>query len=186
MASHTFKLGIFLNELQLPLDDGLEEANELGVEFVWFTGLPGMPDVADLSDSEADDIQRRIEAAGLEHMKVSAGSPFKFLDLTEVTVDNARRPRRIPGRLSRDGALDGTREPFRRRCRVGLQLRVARRVHCRQADVAHALDDARRDHLRRGDGQARQGVHADGRAGRETRRRSRPVHDALELYEHNR
>ena len=87
MASHTFKLGIFLNELQLPLDEGLEEANELGVEFVWFSQLPGKPPIADLSDAEADDVQRRVEAAGLEHMKVSAGSPFKFLDLTEVTVD---------------------------------------------------------------------------------------------------
>ena len=87
MPSHTFKLGIFLNELQLPLDEGLEEANELGVEFVWFSQLPGKPPIADLSDAEADDVQRRIEAAGLEHMKVSAGSPFKFLDLTEVTVD---------------------------------------------------------------------------------------------------
>ncbi len=87
MAAHTFKLGIFLNELQLPLDEGLEEANELGVEFVWFSQLPGKPLIADLSDAEADDVQRRIEAAGLEHMKVSAGSPFKFLDLTEVTVD---------------------------------------------------------------------------------------------------
>ncbi len=87
MPAHTFKLGIFLNEVQLPLDQGLEEANELGVDFVWFTGLPEMPPVADLSDSEADDIQRRVEAAGLEQMKVSAGSPFKFVDLTEVTVD---------------------------------------------------------------------------------------------------
>ncbi len=86
MAARAFKLGIFLNELQLPLDEGLEEANRLGVDFVWFTQLPANPPVADLSDAQADDIQRRIEAAGLEHMKISAGSPFKFLDLTDVTV----------------------------------------------------------------------------------------------------
>ena len=49
--------------------------------------FPESPLIADLSDAEADDVQRRIEAAGLEHMKVSAGSPFKFLDLTEVTDD---------------------------------------------------------------------------------------------------
>ena len=129
MSSHKFKLGIFLNELQLPLDEGLEEANELGVEFVWFSQLPGKPPIADLSDAEADDVQRRIEAAGLEHMKVSAGSPFKFLDLTEVTVDTLEDHEEFKSRLPRHGALDGACKPFRRRSGVGLQLRVARRVH---------------------------------------------------------
>lgn len=91
MTSHTFKLGMFLNELRLPLDEGLEVANELGVEYVWFTQIVGRRPIAELSDNEIDEIGKTITNAGLKHMKISAGSPFKFVDLTEVTVDTLER-----------------------------------------------------------------------------------------------
>ena len=186
MAAHTFKLGIFLNELQLPLDEGLEEANELGVEFVWFSQLPGKSLIADLSDAEADDVQRRIEAAGLEHMKVSAGSPFKFLDLTEVTVDTLEdheefkadframvRSMQLANRFG-VGAVsvysfawpgeytaDKPTWPMRWMTRGGI------------------ISDLEMDKLD-------QSIHAYGRAGRKAQRRPRPVHDAVELHEHDR
>ena len=186
MPSHPFKLGIFLNELQLPLDEGLEEANELGVDFVWFTGLPEMPPVAELSDAEADDIQRRIEASGLEHMKVSAGSPFKFLDLTEVTVDTLEdheefkadfqamvRSMELANRFGvgavsvysfawpGEYSADKPTWPMRWMTRGGI------------------ISDVEMDKLVKA-------YTLMVEQGRKARCRSRPVHDALELHEHDR
>lgn len=88
MTPHKFKIGVFLNELQLPLDQGLAEAKSLGVEYVWFSQLPGRPPIAELSDAEIDEIGKKIDEHGLKHMIISAGSPFKFVDLTTVSVES--------------------------------------------------------------------------------------------------
>ena len=88
MTTHKFKTGMFLNELQLPLDEGLAVAKDLGVEYVWFSSLVDRPPIAEMSDDEIDEIGKKIEARGLKHMIVSAGSPFKSIDLTTLSVDS--------------------------------------------------------------------------------------------------
>ena len=88
MTTHKFKTGMFLNELQLPLDEGLAVAKDLGVEYVWFSSLVDRPPISEMSDDEIDEIDKKIEARGLKHMIVSAGSPFKSIDLTTLSVDS--------------------------------------------------------------------------------------------------
>ena len=88
MTTHKFKTGMFLNELQLPLDEGLAVAKDLGVEYVWFSSLVDRPPIAEMSDDEIEEIGKKIEARGLKHMIVSAGSPFKSIDLTTLSVDS--------------------------------------------------------------------------------------------------
>jgi sugar phosphate isomerase/epimerase len=88
MTSYKFKMGIFLNELQLPLDEGLEVAKDLGIEYVWFSQLVDRPPVAELSDQEIDEIGKKIDDHGLKQFIVSAGSPFKFIDLTRLDLDS--------------------------------------------------------------------------------------------------
>ena len=86
MSAHTFRLGMFLNELRLPLDEGLDLAQELAIEYVWFGGVIGRPPVAVLADDEIDAIGNSIAGRGLKLMVAAAGNPFKAIDLTTVTA----------------------------------------------------------------------------------------------------
>ena len=87
MNDHTFRLGMFLNELRLPLEEGLDLAQELGIDYVWFGNVMGRPPVAELSDDEIDAIGESITGRGLKLMVAAAGNPFKMIDLTTVTAD---------------------------------------------------------------------------------------------------
>ena len=87
MNDHTFRLGMFLNELRLPLEAGLDLAQELAIDYVWFGNVMGRPPVAELSDDEIDAIGESITGRGLTLMVAAAGNPFKMIDLTTVTAD---------------------------------------------------------------------------------------------------
>ena len=43
---------MFLNELQLPFDDALATAKDIGAEYVWFDSLGEGPEIADMSDAQ--------------------------------------------------------------------------------------------------------------------------------------
>ena len=89
-GDYGFKLGIFLNELRQPLDEALDTAKELGVEYVWFDRLEGQPTVAQMSDSAIDDVANRVDRRGLKLMTISSGSPFKLIHLTDINADDPR------------------------------------------------------------------------------------------------
>ena len=86
MSTQAFKLGMFLNELRMPLEEGLDLARELAIEYVWFGGVVGRPPVAELSDDQVDAIGESIAERGLKLMIVGAGAPFKLIDLTTVSA----------------------------------------------------------------------------------------------------
>ena len=88
MASLPFKLGMFINELRLPLPEALDVAADLGVDYVWFSSLLDRPPVAELTDTELDEIDGMVRARGLQHMIVSAGAPFKHIDLVALEADS--------------------------------------------------------------------------------------------------
>ena len=87
--SHRFKLGMFLNELGLPFEEALVEAKRIGAEYVWFSQLPGEPEVAEMSDGQIDAIGERVAEHDLKLFIISAGSPFKQIHLTDI---DARAP----------------------------------------------------------------------------------------------
>ena len=82
-----FRTALFMNELDLPLDEALEAAEDIGVDYVWFTELRDRPQVAEMTDAEVDEVAEKIAAHGLEQMLISAGSPFKFTHLTDLDAD---------------------------------------------------------------------------------------------------
>ena len=86
-GSGGFKLGMFLNELQMPFDEALATAAEIGAECVWFDHMRDGPELVDLTPAETDDIGRRVESHGLEISLLSPRSPFKFIHLTELDSD---------------------------------------------------------------------------------------------------
>ena len=85
--THKFRTALFLGELQMPLEEALPTAKDIGVEYVWFIDLPGMTSVAEMSDSEVDEMGETVAAHGLKLLMISAATPFKHIHLTDLNVD---------------------------------------------------------------------------------------------------
>ena len=86
--SYRFKLGMRLNELGTPFDAALASAKEIGAEYVWFDQLPGEPAIAEMSDTDVDRMGERVARHGLKPFMISAGSPFKFIHLTDLDPES--------------------------------------------------------------------------------------------------
>ena len=82
--SHRFKLGLFLNELQMPFEEALSTAKGIGAEYVWFDHVRDEPDLVDMTPAQIASIGKRVEANGLRISLISPRSPFKFIHLTEL------------------------------------------------------------------------------------------------------
>ena len=82
--SYRFKLGMFLNELRLPFDESLATAKDIGAEYVWFSRVPGEPEIADMSDAEIDRVVEKVAEHGLKLFLISATNPFKQVHLTDI------------------------------------------------------------------------------------------------------
>ena len=83
-TDYQFKLGMFLNELKLPFDESLSVASEIGAEYVWFSNVPDMPEIVDMTDSQIDSIAEKVKGHGLNLFLISAANPFKQLHLTDI------------------------------------------------------------------------------------------------------
>lgn len=81
------KLGMFLNELQLPFDEALATAKEIGAEYVWCSSLGEGPEIADMSDRQVDEMAERVAEHDLKLLMISASSPFKQIHLTDIDAD---------------------------------------------------------------------------------------------------
>lgn len=83
---HHFEVGIFLDELDLPFDEALRTAKEIGAESVWFARplATGEKPIAEMSDSEVSDMADRVAHHGLRLLVISAGMPFKLVDLDKI------------------------------------------------------------------------------------------------------
>ena len=88
MPDFRFKLGMFLNELQMPLEEGLRTAREIGAEYVWFDSLKDQPNLAAMSDDQIDEIGEQVARNDLKLFMVAAGSPFKKIHLSDLGLDS--------------------------------------------------------------------------------------------------
>lgn len=84
MDEYRFKLGMYLPELQLPFEESLATAREIGAEYLWITRIPDAPPIAQMSDQQVDRLGERVAAHGLRIFLLGASSPFKQLHLTEL------------------------------------------------------------------------------------------------------
>lgn len=83
---YRFKLGMYLPELDLPFDESLAIAKDIGAEYVWFNVLKGESAVGKLSDSDAERVHQRVAQHGLKTFLFSAGNPFKMVHLTDISA----------------------------------------------------------------------------------------------------
>ena len=84
MSNSRFKLSMFLHELQLPFDQALATAKEIGAEYVWFDRIEDAPPLAEMTDREAERMAARVTRHGLKLHLLRAGSPFKQFHLTDL------------------------------------------------------------------------------------------------------
>ena len=84
---YRFKIGICLNELQLPFEESLATSRDIGAEYIWFNALEDSPPVAELSAAEIDEIGERVAHHRLKFMLVGAGNPFKQVHLTDLDTE---------------------------------------------------------------------------------------------------
>ncbi|MBM3803092.1 MAG: sugar phosphate isomerase/epimerase [Acidimicrobiia bacterium] len=85
-APYRFKIGMYLTELRLPLDDALAKAKQIGVDQVWFHNLLNEKPIAEMSDAEIDRLGQRVGGQGLKIFLINAGNPFKTIHLTEFDL----------------------------------------------------------------------------------------------------
>lgn len=86
MSDRPFRLAIFLPELDLPFEEALATAREIGGDYVWFSRLQDQGPLATMTDAEVDHLGERIAAHGLKLLVVAAGNPFKEVHLTDLPL----------------------------------------------------------------------------------------------------
>ena len=84
MSNARFKMSMFLHELQLPFDQALAAAKEIGAEYVWFDRIDDETPLAEMSDRDAERMAARVSKHGLKLHLLRAGSPFKQFHLTDL------------------------------------------------------------------------------------------------------
>ena len=89
-SRYHFKMGMYLPELGLPFDESLAKAKEIGAEYIWFNQMPNEPDIAQMSDAEADRMAKRVSRHDLKIFLLNAGNPFKTIHLTDLNVKTMR------------------------------------------------------------------------------------------------
>ena len=88
MTKHEFKLGMYLPELGLPIDQSLAKAKEIGADCVWFNTLgPDGPSLSELDDAAVDRLGEQVAGHGLEIFLINVGNPFKQIHLTDLEPD---------------------------------------------------------------------------------------------------
>jgi len=85
-AAHEWKIGMYLGELDLPFDESLDTARDMGVKRVWFNQLKGERAIADMPEAEADKMVDRVRRRGMEIFILNAGNPFKEIHLEELDL----------------------------------------------------------------------------------------------------
>jgi sugar phosphate isomerase/epimerase len=81
---YKFKLGIYLPELDLPLDQSLATAREVGAKYVWFNRMKDEPDIETLTNAQVEQIVKRVTSHDLEIFLLNCGNPFKQIHLAEL------------------------------------------------------------------------------------------------------
>lgn len=85
-GSHAWKIGMYLGELDLPFDESLDTARELGIKYTWFNQLKGERPIAEMTGTEADKMVERVRRRGMEIFVLNAGNPFKEIHLAELDL----------------------------------------------------------------------------------------------------
>ena len=149
MSEYRFKLGISLPELQLPFEESLATAKELGAQYLWVNRIEDRPPIGEMSDEEVDQLGESVAAHGLEIFLLAAASPFKHIHLTQLKLDALDEHEGFRADFGGHQTFDAssqTAERARDQCEC---VRLAGRIPWgRQSHLADALADPGWNHRR--------------------------------------
>ena len=98
MGSHKFKLGMFLTEPQLPFEEALDLAAELGVKYLWYmcngqvSGRPEDKALVEMSEAEIDAMQAKVQRSIRLRMRSLDG---------HIVDRHGDRAKQVEGRITR-------------------------------------------------------------------------------------
>ena len=84
--NYEFKLGMYLGELQLPFEESLATARDLGAQYVWCGTHSENRALFELPDAEIDKAASLVEAHGLKFFFIDSGGAFKQVHLAELEM----------------------------------------------------------------------------------------------------
>ena len=83
-GDYEFKLGMFISELQLPFEEALQAASDMGVGYVWCSAYDDGRRISELPDAQIDEIIKSIDAHGLRPLFIDSGGLLKQVHLAEL------------------------------------------------------------------------------------------------------
>ena len=92
---YDIKLGMYLGELQLPFEESLAAARDLGAQYVWCGAHSDNRALFELSDTEIDEAARLVDAHGLKFFFIdpSISSPANNTQLAvHISVSSLALP----------------------------------------------------------------------------------------------
>ena len=135
---YEFKMGMYLGELQQPFEQSLATARDLGAHYVWCGTHSNNRSLYELADDEIDQAAEQVAAHGLEFFLIDGAGLFKTVHLAELEPGKMLEHDQFKEHFTK---LERAMEVSARsgdRCGRLQQLRLAGRVHRRQAHLADA------------------------------------------------
>ena len=83
---YEFKLGMALNELQLPFEESINKAKELGVRYLWSGSFWDGRRLSEMPDSQVDEVATLVDSLGLEFLFIDNAVLFKHIHVTELEL----------------------------------------------------------------------------------------------------
>ncbi len=85
-TQYEFKLGMSLNELQLPFEESLAKAKELGARYAWGGTHSEGRRLSELPDAEIDEVAKMVDSHGLEFLFIDNAALFKHVHVAELEL----------------------------------------------------------------------------------------------------
>ena len=88
MSDYRFKLGMYLPELQMPFEEALATARDIGVEYIWYNDRSYEKSFMEMSDAEVDAVAASVSEHGLQLFLLSPGGCFKQVHLADLKLED--------------------------------------------------------------------------------------------------
>ena len=85
-APYEFKLGMYIGELQMPFEESLDTAKELGAQYLFCGSYSDGRRLSELADKEMDQVAEAVAARGLEFLFIDSGGLFKPVHLAQLEL----------------------------------------------------------------------------------------------------
>ena len=87
MSDYRFKIGMYLPELQMPFEESLDTARDIGVDYIWYNDRSYAKSFMEMSDAEVEAVADRVKERGQQLFLLSPGGCLKQVHLAELELE---------------------------------------------------------------------------------------------------